>query len=51
MMETNELPSETFNLANVEIKCLIALYGEGLHFGLGNERGRKDEGFYWIKSI
>lgn len=27
MMETNELPSETFNLANVEIKCLIALYG------------------------
>lgn len=46
MMETNELPSETFSLANVEVKCLIALYGEGVHFGLGNKReGEKMKAF------
>lgn len=38
IMETNEFPSETFNLGNVEINCLISLYGKGVHFGLGKKR-------------
>lgn len=39
MMETNEFPGETSSLGNIEIKCLISLCGEVVHFGLGKKRG------------
>lgn len=43
MMEANELPSEAFNLRNVEIKPLISLSEKGVHFGLGKSRGGERE--------
>lgn len=39
VMETNELPSEAFNLGNVEIKSSISVSEKGVHFGLGKDKG------------
>jgi len=46
LMDTNKMPSETFSSGNIKIKCLISLYGEGVHFGLGKRRrGEKMKAF------
>lgn len=51
MMETNELPSETFNLGNAETKCLIPYMGRVFISVWGRKRREKSWVFYSIKYI